>query len=187
MRISRTVNFQNIYSFGKKKRVNRQGQISVPMYSDFFSSLRDTVMCTNTTFSNLHREIDSTLSTYSEKASVVITVYESSSCSDDTKESVLVGFRKYIARCLARARASFRLHLIMFTALAAVGVLLEFLLYGAFPELLPTWALNVVDIVAWVFVWQFAAYMAFEFVKEIKTIRRFDQILHLKYTLRHWE
>ena len=187
MRTSRTINFQEFGSFVKAKRTKHQGRISVPMYSDFFSSLNDMVMCTNTTFRNLHKEIESTLSTYSEKESVLITVYESSSCSDNTKESVLIGFRKYITQCLARAKATFQLHLIMFTALAVVGVLLEYLLYGAFPGLLPTWVLNVVDIVAWVFVWQFAAYMAFEFVKEIRTIRRFDQILHLEYTFRHWE
>ena len=189
MRTSRTINFHNYTDpSGKIKDPKRKdGKLSVPMYSGFFSSVTDNVMCTNAMYGNLQKEIESTLYLYPEKEDVLLTVYESSAANDDTKESIVVGFRKYVAMCLDRAKSSLKLHLIVFTALCVIGVLIEFFMYGAFPDLLPVWVQNVLDIVAWVFVWQFAAYMAFEFLKEIKVIQRLDQILHISFVFRHWE
>ena len=188
MRTSRTIDFSKSDEPKKKKSMRHPGgKLSIPMFSGFFSALTDNVMCTETMYGSLQTEIEGTLSVYSEKEPVLLTVYESSSSSEETKESVLIGFKKHIVQCLNRAKNTFKLHLITFAALCAIGVVLEFLLYGAFPGALPLWVQNVLDIVAWVFVWQFAAYMAFEFIKEIRTIRRLDQILHIEYIFRHWE
>ena len=189
MRVSRTIDFHNNSGVAAKAKniKRRNGKVSVSMYSDFFSSLDDKVMCTNAMFGNLQKEIESTILPYSEKEPISLTVYESSACSDDTKESVVIGFKKYITQCLERARITFQRHMIVFSLLCAVSLLLEFLLYEVFPGLLHVWIQNVLDIVAWVFEWQFAAYMAFESVKEIKAIRRFDQILQIEYIFRHWE
>lgn len=189
MRTSRTIDFHKYTdSSAKVKNPKRkEGKLSVPMYSGFFSSVTDNVMCTNAMYGNLYKEIESTLYLYSEKEDVLLTVYESSLSNDDTKESIVVGFRNYVAKCLDRAKSALRLHLIMFTALCAIGVLIEFFMYGIFPDLLPLWLQNVLDIVAWVFVWQFAAYMAFEFLKEIKGIQRLGQMLHISFVFRHWE
>lgn len=189
MRTSRTIDFHNDPgSAVKAKNIKRKnGRVSVSMYSDFFSSLSDKVMCTNAMFGKLQKEIESTVLPYSEKEPVSLTVYEAADCGDDTKESVLVGFRKYVTQCLALKKTTLKKHIILFSLLCAFGVLMEFLAFGAFADLLPEWVQCVLDIVAGVFVWQFAAYMAFEFVREIKTVRRFDQILHIEYTFRHWE
>ena len=190
MRTSRSIDFHKFTPGGTRRpgNIRYQGnRMSIPLFSDFFSSVTDNVMCTNAMYGNLYKEIESTLSVYSEKEPVSLTVYESSSSGEDLKESIVVGFRKYITQCVDRAKSSFKMHLITFTALCVIGVLIEFLLYGAFPDFLPLWLQNVLDIVAWVFVWQFAAYMAFEFVKEIKTISRLRQIQQAEFIFRHWE
>ena len=190
MRTSRSIDFHKFTRGGTRKpdsAKHKGNRLSIPLFSAFFSSVTDNVMCTNAMYGNLYKEIESTLSVYSEKESVSLTVYESSSSGEDVKESIVVGFRKYITQCVDRAKNSFKMHLFTFTALCVIGVLIEFLLYGAFPDFLPLWLQNVLDIVAWVFVWQFAAYMTFEFVKEIKAIRRLRQILNADFIFRHWE
>ncbi len=188
MRISRTVDFRSSESSAKAKKVKRKGgKISASMYSAFFSSLNDTVMCTNAMFGDLQKEIESTILPYSEKEPIALTVYEAATCSNDTKESVLIGFNKYISQRLANAKWIFKKHIITFSALCAVSAVLEFLIYAALPGILPLWIRNMCDIVCWVFVWQFAAFMAFEFAKELRAIRRFNQILNIEYSFRHWE
>ncbi len=189
MRTSRSIEFYKYTdSSGKVKKAKHRGnRLSIPMFSEFFSSVTDNIMCTNTMYSNLQKEIGSALSVYSEKEPVSLTIYESSSSSEETKESILIGFKKNITQCIYRAKITFKMHLITFSALCAIGILTEFLLYGAFPDSLPLWLQNVLDIVAWVFVWQFAAYMAFEFIKEIKVIRRLKQIQQAEFIFRHWE
>ena len=189
MRTLRAIDFQKFTaSAGKPDKIKRKGdRLSIPMFSDFFSSVTDNVMCTNTMYGNLQKEAESALSVYSEKEAVSLTVYESSAADDGIKESIVIGFRKYIMQSIRRAVNSFKMHLITFTSLCAIGVLIEYLLYGAFPDFLPLWLNNVLDIVAWVFVWQFAAYMAFEFIKEIKNIRRLRQIFDAEFVFRHWE
>ena len=189
MRTSRTIDFgKNTGSPGKAETIKYRGdRLSIPMFSDFFSPVSGNIMCTNTMYGNLQKEIENTLSVYPENKPVSFTVYESSSSGEDVRESIVIGFKKYIFQSILRAKRSFKWHLITFTAMCAIGVLIEFLLYGAFPEFLPLWLQNVLDIIAWVFVWQFAAYMAFEFFKEIKAIRRLRQIHQATFLFRHWE
>ena len=190
MRTSRTVTLNalsgGVPTYNAKR--DKAGNLVVPLYSGFFSSLTDNVMCTNTMFDGLYREITSSVSLYPLKESILLNVYESSqTANDDVRESVLVGFRKYIMQFRQKAITGFRTHLVLFSLLFVIGVLMELLMYGVFPGVLPLWIENTLDIVAWVFVWQFAAYMAFEFAKEIKAIRRFNQILNIQFVFRHWE
>ena len=69
MRTSRSIDFHKFS--GSSGKVNntkhRRSKLSVPMYSDFFSSVTDNVMCTNTMYGSLQKGIESTLSVYSEK------------------------------------------------------------------------------------------------------------------------
>ena len=110
---------------------DERGRLVVPVYSGFFSSLTDNVMCTNAMFEMLKKEVDSSVAPYSPKEEIVLTVFESSSGSDeDVKESVLVGFRRYITFYRKKAVSELRTHLLLFTLMFAVGVLMEFLLYG---------------------------------------------------------
>ena len=192
MRTSRTVIFSrikddSIAAAGTAKR-DAQNRLVVPVYSAFFSSLTDNVMCTNAMFDALKKEIDASVSPYSVKERIVLTVYESSAASaPDVRESVLIGFRRYVGAYLQKKKATLKMRLITFTGLFLLGVLLEFLIYEVFPGILPLWIANTLDIIAWVFVWQFAAYMVFEFAKERKGIKRLSQILQTEYRFKHWE
>ena len=165
-----------------------QGRLVVPVYSGFFSSLTENVMCTNVMFDSLKKEIDASVMPYSAGEDILLTVYESSEkATEDVRESVIVGFRRYLAACRQRAESALKKHLFVFFVMFLAGVLIEFFLYGAFPDLLPLWIANSLDIVAWVFIWQFAAYLAFEFVSEIRQIRRISQLIRIEYVFRHWE
>lgn len=191
MRTFKTITFNkpkdNIAAIGAAKR-DAQNRLVVSVYSGFFSSLTDNVMCTNVMFDTLKREIDASISPYSVKENIVLNVYESSAApAPDAWESTLVGFQKYITVYRERKKATLKAHLTTFTLLFLCGVLIEFLIYGAFPQALPLWIANTLDIIAWVFVWQFAAYMAFEFAKERKGIQRLSQILQIEYQFKHWE
>ena len=193
MRTSRTIDFKKIFD---KKEVSmvtttkrdKDGRIIVPLYSDFFSSLTDNVMCTNAMFQSLHDEINVSISPYNRKEQIVLDIYESSETeSESVRESVLVAFRKYIFHYIKMARTELIKRTILFLTVALVGAAAEFLLYGLFPDTVVLWLNTVIDIVAWSFVWQFSSYMAFEFIGEIKNINRLKQILFIEYKFIHWE
>ena len=75
----------------------------------------------------------------------------------------------------------------MFLSLFIIGVLIEFLLYETFADMIVEWIVNTLDIFAWVFIWQFAEYLAFDFAKEIKNVNRLKQILRIEYVFKRWE
>lgn len=193
MRTSRTVKSSQLPDYFSAKapsdaKRNEQNRLIVPVYSEFFSGLTDNVMYTNSMFENLKKEIDDSVSLYSSKEDIVLTVYESSSVSDENiRESALIGFKKYIQLNKQKAVSRLKTHLFTFLLFFVIGVLMEYLLYGAFPAALPGWVESTLDVFACVFVWQFVAYMAFEFEREITNIRRFTQILRMEFVFRHWE
>lgn len=183
--MSRSVKANLLDWLGRKEKGSVQ---KTAMYSGFFSSLTDNVMCTNSMYDLLMREIESSLTLFSADAKIELTVYESSETADETvRRSVLVGFGKYLDKLIKRARSRLQIHFITFFATFLAGVLLEYLLYGCFPGVLPEWISNVLDIVAWVFVWQFAAYITFEFAKELSDLKRLKQIGDIRFSFRHWE
>ena len=58
MRTSRAINFRKLTASPDKAAdaKHRGGKLSVPMYSAFFSSVTDVVMCTNTMYGSLQRD-----------------------------------------------------------------------------------------------------------------------------------
>ena len=165
-----------------------QGRLVVPFYSRFFSSLSENVMCSNAMYNELKEEIEASVCIIPASERVVLTVYESSPFSDDsTRESVLIGFRKYIARYSEMKNSMLRRSFITFLLLALFGVLTEFLNYNVFLNALAEWVCNLIDVSATVLIWQFVAYLAFEFSQERKYIRRLKQIMQAEYAFRHWE
>lgn len=182
MRIFRTIKASELSD--RKRR--KDGVQRVLLYSGFFSSVKNNIMCTNAMYETLLKEITGSLAPYSEKDSIELAVYHSSSASDDVRESVLVGFRKYVDRLKRMASSRIKFHFSLFFGIFALGVLIEFLLYGGVLAL-PEWINNVFDIVAWVFVWQFAAYMTFEFSKEKRQADRLQQIENIAYDFTYFE
>lgn len=192
-RTSKTLDFSRLFgsftaSTTDSVRRDAQGRLIVPLYSSFFSSITKNVMCSNVMFQAFMEEIKASLSVYSTEERVLLTVYESSdSADDDTRESVLVGFKKYAAQYLKRKSALLNRSFLSFMLLALFGVLIEYLTYNVFPGVLSEWICNLIDISATVLIWQFVAYMAFDFSQSLKSIRRLRQILQIEYVFRHWE
>ena len=169
-------------------RRDRQGRVIVPLYSDFFSSLSENVMCSNAMFNRLKDEIEDSLCVYPTNEQILLSVYVSSASADDsTRESVLVGFKKYIMQYLKRNVSALKRSFVTFLSLALFGILIEFLNYNVFSDALPAWVCNLIDVSATVLIWQFVAYLAFEFSKERRNIQRLRQILQIEYVFRHWE
>lgn len=193
MRTSRTVRFrtpkEEIYTTGgfPEKR-DAQNRLIVPVYSEVFSSLRDNMMHTNAMFDLLKQEIDASIAPYPIDEEIVLSVYESSDqCAEGTREGAIIGFKSYICGCRRRTSKLCRIHFFTFLTAFLIGVLIELCLYCWFPNLLPEWIGNTLEIVAWAFVWQFAVYLAFEYASERKEVKRLDQILHIEYVFHHWE
>lgn len=164
-----------------------KNKLVVPVYSGFFSSLENNVMCTNAAYDELRDEIDASIQPYSTKKDIVLAVYESSDADSDVRESVLMGFERYIAHYKKRESFELKLHFSLFLSLFIIGVLIEFLLYETFADMIVDWIVNTLDIFAWVFIWQFAEYLAFDFAKEIKNVNRLKQILRIEYVFKRWE
>lgn len=190
---SRTVNFSRLWdtptaNVTDSVRRDSQGRLIVPFYSKFFSSLSENVMCSNAMFNEFKEEIEASLCVYPRNEQIVVTVYESSSRTDDsTRESVLVGFKKYIIQYSEMKIAVLKRSFVSFLLLALFGMLVEFLNYSIFPDVLPGWICNLIDVSATVLIWQFVAYLAFEFSQERKYIQRLRQIVQGEYVFRHWE
>lgn len=192
-RTSRTIDFSrlsDVFIASTTDSVKRddQGRLVVPLYSKFFSSLSENVMCSNAMLHEFLEEIEASLCVYSTNEKVILTVYESSDSADEsTLESVLVGFKKYVVQYLKMKTARLKRGFVSFLLLALFGVLVEYLDYIVFPGLLPEWVCKLIDISGTVLIWQFVAYLAFDFSQERKIIRRFRQILQIEYVFRHWE
>ena len=152
------------------------------------SRMTDTLMCTNNMYDTLSIEIQAVLSTYSTKENIVLTILENSSMTDpESCDSVIVGFNHYISKYREKAIHDLKVHCISFFALFALGIFMEYLLYGAQWVNLPEWISASLDIVAWVLVWQFSAFIVFELFDEIKKIKRYAQINKIEYKFKHWE
>lgn len=192
-RTSKTVDFSRLLgsftaSTTDSVRRDAQGRLIVPLYSRFFSSISDNVMCSNIMLKEFMEEIEASLSVYSANEQVLLTVYESSDSADEnTRESVLVSFKKYAAQYLKRKTALLNRSFLSFLLLALFGILIEFLNYNVFSGILSEWVCNLIDISATVLIWQFVAYLAFDFSQALKDIRRLKQILQIEYVFRHWE
>lgn len=164
------------------------GKVRISMYSEFFSRMTDMLMCTNNMYDALNLEIQSALSTCSTREDVVLTILENSSMNDpESCESIIVGFRHYISKYREKAIHDLKVHFASFFALFAIGIFMEYLLYGAQWVNLPAWISASLDIVAWVLVWQFSAFIVFELFDEIKKIKRYAQINKAEYKFKHWE
>ena len=61
---------------------DKSKKITVPLYSDFFSSFTENIICTNAMYSTLHSEIDASVYPYGTNVPILLSVYESSSVSD---------------------------------------------------------------------------------------------------------
>ncbi len=139
-------------------------------------------------YSTLHSEIDASVYPYGTNVPILLSVYESSSVSDKSVfESALIGFGKYITRLKKNALSELTKQLFSFSSLAVLGIILEYLYNNVFEDILPVWINALFEIVAWVFVWEFAEFMAFRLPGKIKNIRRLSQILHTEYEFHHWE
>lgn len=164
-RTSKTVDFSRLLgaftaSTTDSVRRDAQGRLIVPLYSRFFSSISDNVMCSNIMLKEFMEEIEASLSVYSANEQVLLTVYESSDSADEnTRESVLVSFKKYAAQYLKRKTALLNRSFLSFLLLALFGILIEFLNYNVFAGILSEWVCNLIDISATVLIWQFVAYL----------------------------
>ncbi len=192
-RISRTIRFSRLSDISVASTVNSQrrdklGRLIVPLYSQFFSTLSENVMFSNKMFQGLYEEIEASLCVYSTEEQIVLTVYESSASSDDSiRESALIGFKKYIQQYLKRKISMLKHSFVTFLSFALLALLIEFFNYNVFFNILPEWICNLIDVSATVLIWQFVAYLAFEFSQERKTIRRLRQISKIEYVFRQWE
>ena len=171
-----------------ESRRKHGGRAVVSMYSDFFSRVTGNMMVTANMYELLNTEIQSVIYSYSVKENILLRVYENSpSATELNMEGILVGFHRFLAA--NRKKAEHDLKVRFFGAFLAfvIGILMEYLLYGVSGLILPEWIRASLDIIAWVLVWQFAAYVAFDMVSEIRKIRRLAQIERIEYEFRHWE
>lgn len=193
MRNARTVNFSRLFgktgaSTGRAFRRDGEGRLVVPLYSKLFSSLTENVMCTNAMFESFKEEIEDSIALYPAKERISLMIYESSEAADDSvREIVLIGFKKYITQYKEKSVAQLKLNALTFLGIAVIGILLEYFLYSVFPDAFSEWIYSLLDITATVLIWEFVAFLAFEFTKEVAAIRRLSQILDIKFIFRHWE
>lgn len=188
MRTSRTVELNESDEIVIGRRKSNRGPQKVAIYSDFFSRLSDNVMYTNYMFDKLLTEVKGSLALYSTKDDITLTVFESSAEQDESiQESAIIGFRKYVSDLKAVEKTRMLNHFFFFFGFCLVGVILAYLRFEVLQDILPVWVDSLLDITVCVIVWQFVAYLAFEFKNELRNIRRLDQIAKIQFTFRHWE
>lgn len=190
---SRTIDFNEIIQdvtagIEETDKRDKDGRIVIPLYSSFFSSLSSNIMCTNAMFESLKQEIVTSISMYSTKERIVLSIYESSNnIGSDIRDGVLIGFKKYINQSKKKAILKTKKYFFSFLSLALLGMLILHIFYNKFPNMLSTWGYKISDIASTVLIWEFVTYLAFEFPKEITNILRLRQISQITFTFKHWE
>lgn len=189
-RISRrkkTVDSNYELLFKATRKLDDQGRNHVALYSEFFSNLSGRVMCTNAAYADLKNEINASIEFCDPKEKIVLDIFEPSASSEFDREAAIIGYRRYITACYRGYLRMYSSHLFLFLMFLLIGVLMLFLMYGTKLFAMPVWAEKVYDSAASVFIWQFIAYMAFEWSGERKQLQRLDQMRNLEFEFKLWE
>lgn len=160
----------------------------VPMYSDFFSRANGNMMVTANMYEMLHKEIQSVVATYPAKEKILLNVYvDSKSVTELDMEGLAIGFRRYITANRKRATYMLKRHFISTFVLFVVGTAMKYLFLVSGWISLDALTESLIDIVAELLIWQFAAFAAIDLVGEIRKIRRLAQIETIEFSFKHWE
>lgn len=176
------VKSSNKYSFRTQR--NEEGKIQVAIHSTIFSDIGENLLASNSMFSNLLEDIKPCVEPYSANENIVLQVYETKPSNELSRTTAIVGFKRYVNGCYNSLRKQHLYRLFLFGGFLLIGLLIEFLLYFVIKEDnpdLPRWIFKSIEVLASLFIWQFGGYIAFEFLGELKTMKRYKQIANIDF------
>lgn len=180
----------NVLPNNKNHQIKRDenGKIHVAVFSKVFSEANEHLLTSNSMYANLLADVKPCFEPYPTKENIVLEVYETKESDDFVRESVVIGFRRYVSGCLKSLCDELRNRIILFSSFLLIGVFVEILIFGILPEnAMPEWLSQTLHIFASLFIWQFGGYVAFEFLGESKKISRFKQIQKADIAFKHWD
>jgi len=163
-----------------------KGPVTVPMFSDFFSSTSNDMFVTNAMYSSFKESILSTIDIYHPKSDITISVFEEKQSDEEKREIVEIGFKKYIEACYLKAWREWLNGLITVSIFAIVGILVIILGFGL-KKLTPEWVFHLITNLGTVLLWQFVGYWAFEYAGQKRELDRLKQVENIKFIFKRWE
>ena len=190
-------NFLNFFASGKNSPV--QGEkglfyrrhhvnkpVHVAMFSDFFGNAPANGFCTNIMYAKLKDSLINSVNIYNTNASIIVDVLEKTPSDEQTRELLLIGFRRYLKAYYQKLHSKCLYQLMLMVIFFCVGVTLAYVNKGLnlpYPE----WLHFVFEVVSFGMIWQLAGWFAFEFPSIKRNINRHKQLLHLEYSFKQWE
>jgi len=165
---------------------SKDGKVHVAILSDFFGSMSENLFCTNGMYSDFLETVNASVSVCSAKEQIVLDVYENESSTEEMREVMQIGFRRYINACHRKLRSEYVNQLLQVSFFALVGVFLIVLMRGVKPNI-PEWTSVVIEQTGTVLIWQFVGYFAFEHTGQKRELQRLKQIGAMEYSFRKWE
>lgn len=164
----------------------KDGRAHLGLYTDFFDTGRGRIMRTNNEYLSFRNEVESTISNQNTIDPITIDVFELTESDEFDRETSIIGFKKFMGVCYHSYKGKYLARLTLFSFFLVIGLAMIFLLHTV-GKGLPEWLFYCLETVATVFVWQFAGYVAFELLGEIRQLRRFRQIADVEFTFKKWE
>ena len=171
---------------------DKQGRAHVAMHSTIFSDVNENILASNSMFADLLNDIQPCIEPYSVKEKIVMDVFETKVSNDFARDTVIIGFKRYVNSCLYGLKKQHLSRFFLFFSFLVFGVLIEFILYflvqkyvGA--EFTSHWLFKSVEVLGTLFIWQFGGYLAFEFLGERKQLNRYKQIANIEFEFKHWD
>lgn len=166
----------------------KDGRVHIAMHSNIFSEVKHNLIASNSMYADLLNDIQASVEPYSTKEKITIDLYETEKTDEFTKDSVIVGFRKYVNGCLYSLRKQHLFRFSLFGSFLLIGILIEFILYGVIGYgNMSDWVFKSIEVLGTLFIWQFGGYLAFEFLGEMKNIYRYKQALEIEFNVRQWD
>lgn len=185
---------ENRIPFGKKGNEvirDKDGKVHVAMTTNIFSDVSKTLLASNSMLAGLLSDVQPCVEPYSTKEKIVLDIYETTESDELSRQTVILGFKKYVNGCLYGQYKQHMGRFFLFFSFLVIGVLIEVLLYAFLSvdgsATIPWWIFKSVEVLASLFIWQFGGYLAFEFLGEKKNINRYKQIANCEFNIKHWD
>lgn len=166
---------------------DKEGNVHTAIYSELFMNTKGIGMITNSSYARLYDDISSSLAVFDSNDSVVIDVFEPGESDDFDRDSIIIGFRRYINALYLGSKKEHNNRVVLFTASLIIGALLGYFLHNGLEAVISSWAYEILNIFSTVLIWEFAGYVAFQMNNEVKNLKRLRQICKADFEFRKWE
>ena len=107
---------------------DKQGRAHVAMHSTIFSDVNENLLASNSMYADLLNDITPCIEPYSVKEKIVVDVFETKPSDEFARDTVIIGFRRYVNACLDGLKKQHLSRFFLFFSFLVLGIIIEFIL-----------------------------------------------------------